>query len=61
VYAAGESDGILFMAMRLVDGLDLRDILRRSEAFPLDRSRGSLDRSVEHSMPHTLAAWCTGT
>jgi serine/threonine-protein kinase len=37
VYAAGESDGILFMAMRLVDGQDLGEILRRSAPLPLDR------------------------
>jgi serine/threonine protein kinase len=37
VYAAGESNGILFMAMRLVDGLDLREILRSSAALPPER------------------------
>jgi serine/threonine-protein kinase len=37
VYAAGESNGILFMAMRLVDGQDLGEILRRSKELPLDR------------------------
>ena len=31
VYAAGESNGILYMATRLVDGQDLREILRSSE------------------------------
>jgi serine/threonine protein kinase len=59
VYAAGESDGILFMAMRLVDGLDLRDILRRSEAFPLDRVErivgqigGALDAAHARGLVH---------
>jgi serine/threonine protein kinase len=37
VYAAGESNGILFMAMRLVDGEDLHEILARSGELPLDR------------------------
>ena len=37
VYAAGESDGILFMATRLVDGADLREILRESPQLQLDR------------------------
>jgi hypothetical protein len=37
VYAAGEADGTLFMAMRLVDGLDLRQILRTSPNLPVDR------------------------
>jgi serine/threonine protein kinase len=36
VYAAGESDGVLFMAMRLIDGQDLREILRGS-TLSLDR------------------------
>ena len=37
VYAAGESNGILFMAMRLVDGQDLGQILRGSSELPLER------------------------
>src|SRR5206468_8241545 len=37
VYAAGESNGILFIAMRLVDGPDLREILRGSGVLPLER------------------------
>jgi serine/threonine-protein kinase len=37
VYAAGESNGTLFMAMRLIEGLDLRQIMRGSGELPLDR------------------------
>jgi serine/threonine protein kinase len=37
VYAAGESNGILFIAMRLVDGQDLGEILRGSNELPLER------------------------
>jgi serine/threonine protein kinase len=37
VYAAGESNGTLFMAMRLIDGRDLREILRGSPELPLER------------------------
>ena len=37
VYAAGESNGILFLAMRLVDGQDLGQILRGSSELPLER------------------------
>lgn len=37
VYDAGESDGILFIAMRLVDGRDLREILRTSGPLDLER------------------------
>jgi serine/threonine-protein kinase len=37
VYDAGESEGVLFMAMRLVDGQDLREILRVSERLETER------------------------
>ena len=37
VYAAGESDGVLFIAMRLVEGEDLRAILRASGRLAPDR------------------------
>jgi len=37
VYAAGDSNGILFMAMRLVDGQDLGEILREANELPLER------------------------
>jgi Protein kinase domain len=37
VYDAGEADGVLFIAMRLVDGDDLRTILRAPEPLELDR------------------------
>ncbi len=37
VYAVGESDGILYMAMRLVPGPDLGEILRGSRELELDR------------------------
>jgi serine/threonine protein kinase len=37
VYDAGESDGVLFIAMRLVDGEDLKEILRASGPLDLER------------------------
>jgi serine/threonine protein kinase len=37
VYDAGESDGVLFIAMRLVEGEDLRAILRAPGRLGLDR------------------------
>ena len=62
VYAAGESNGILFMAMRLVDGQDLGEILRGVERSSRSSgSPGSSGRSVKRSTPRTLAAWSTGT
>lgn len=40
VYAAGESDGILFLATRLIDGLDLRETLRESAGLAPERAAG---------------------
>lgn len=37
VYDAGEADGVLFIAMRLVDGEDLRTILRAPDLLDLER------------------------
>ncbi len=37
VYAAGESDGVLYLAMRLVDGEDLREVIADSPPLPLGR------------------------
>ncbi len=37
IYAAGESNGLLFMAMRLVEGRELRDILRDAAGLSPDR------------------------
>jgi serine/threonine-protein kinase len=37
VYDAGESEGVLFIAMRLVDGKDLRAVLREPEPLDLQR------------------------
>ena len=37
VYATGESDGTLFMATRLIEGLDLRELLARLGTLPLAR------------------------
>jgi serine/threonine protein kinase len=59
VYAVGESDGNLFMAMRLVDGMDLREILRGSAELPLDRVErivgqvgGALDAAHARGLIH---------
>jgi hypothetical protein len=59
VYAAGESNGILFIAMRLVVGLDLREILRRWEELPLNRVEsivgqvgGALDAAHARGLVH---------
>jgi len=59
IYAAGESNGTLFMAMRLIDGRDLRDILRGSLELPLGRIErivgqvgGALDAAHARGLIH---------
>ena len=59
VYAAGESNGILFMAMRLIDGRDLREILRGSRELSLERVErivgqigGALDAAHARGLVH---------
>src|SRR5436190_3385375 len=43
VYDAGEADGVLYIAMRLVEGTDLRKVLDRDGALPPERTLGILD------------------
>src|SRR5918992_5498826 len=38
VYEAGEADGRLFIAMRYVEGTDLRELIRREENLPPERA-----------------------
>ena len=38
IYEAGDADGRLFIAMRYVDGTDLRGLLRREGALPPERA-----------------------
>jgi serine/threonine-protein kinase len=38
VYAAGEADGILYLAMRYVSGGDLRSVIQREGPLPADRA-----------------------
>jgi serine/threonine protein kinase len=40
VYEAGEANGVLFIAMRFVQGGDLRRVLEREGALPPDRAAG---------------------
>src|SRR6478609_4766574 len=37
IYAAGEAEGTLFLAMRFVDGPDLREVIKREGALNSDR------------------------
>ena len=59
VYEAGDADGLLFIAMRYVEGPDLRQLV--SETGPLDHSRAirlvgqvgdALDAAHEHGLVH---------
>jgi len=38
IYEAGEEDGVFFIAMRFVEGLDLKTVLKREGSLPLDRT-----------------------
>src|SRR3954469_19417504 len=42
IYEANEVDGIYFIAMRYVDGVDLREILRTAGPLQLERALGML-------------------
>jgi DNA-binding beta-propeller fold protein YncE len=58
VYEAGEADGHLFIAMRYVDGSDLRDLLRDGPLEPrralalLDQIAAALDAAHERGLVH---------
>src|SRR5262245_2725034 len=38
IFEAGEADGVFFIAMRYVEGLDLKTVLKREGPLPLDRT-----------------------
>jgi CHASE2 domain-containing sensor protein/predicted Ser/Thr protein kinase len=59
VYEAGEDDGLLFIAMRLVEGTDLEDLLERVGALEPSRTvrligqlAGALDAAHAHGLVH---------
>jgi tRNA A-37 threonylcarbamoyl transferase component Bud32 len=59
IYEAGEVDGLLYIAMRFVDGTDLKTILRREGALGADRAlgiaaqlAGALDAAHERGLIH---------
>src|ERR671930_1578538 len=59
VYEAGEVEGLLYIAMRYVDGTDLKTVLRREGALGSDRAlaiasqlAGALDAAHERGLIH---------
>ncbi|MEV6978330.1 serine/threonine-protein kinase [Kitasatospora sp. NPDC093806] len=59
VFEAGEADGILFLAMRYVEGGDLRALIGRDGPFPADRAArlalqiaSALDAAHDHELVH---------
>lgn len=59
VYEAGEDKGSLFIAMRYVDGSDLKDLLLRDGRLPVDRTvlllrqtASGLDVAHNHNLVH---------
>lgn len=59
IFEAGENDGILYIAMRYVDGGDLRALIGRSGPLPLDRAArlalqiaSALDAAHDHGLVH---------
>ena len=61
VYDAGETDGRLFIAMRYVDGPDLKAVLRDNGPLAPGRAVAIAGQSRRHSTPRTSAAWCIAT
>ncbi|GAA2797630.1 MULTISPECIES: serine/threonine-protein kinase [Kitasatospora] len=59
VFEAGEADGILFIAMRYVEGGDLRGLIRRDGPFQVERAAqlalqiaSALDAAHAHDLVH---------
>ena len=61
IVAAGEEDGLLYLAMAYVEGSELRELLRSEGALEPERALDLSARSPRPSMQHTPRGWCTGT
>ena len=60
IYAAGEADGRLFIAMRYVEGSDLNSCSAKGRFRPSEPSRFA-GRSRRRSILRTSAGWCIAT
>jgi hypothetical protein len=58
IYEAGEREGHLYLAMRYVEGSDLRTLLGRDRRLPPERAL-RVPRSPARSTPPTDARSCT--
>ena len=61
IYEAGEAAGVLFIAMRFVDGRDVQTIINQRGPLPPAGSATSSGRWRRRWMPLMRTAWCTGT
>ena len=61
VYEAGEAEGRLFIAMRWVEGTDLRSVIVTEGRLEPPGRWASWSRSRRRSTPPTGAGWFTGT
>ena len=62
IFEAGETDGILYIAMRYVAGPDLRGVLDRDGPLPVETALPDRrSRWPPRSTPPMSTTWCTGT
>ena len=61
VFAAGEADGVLFIAMRYVAGGDAHSLLYRERPLPPGRVAAKSRRWPRRWTPHTAPYCCTVT
>ena len=61
IYDAGDVDGRVYLAMRLVDGTDVGSLLRAEGALEPSRVSPSAGRSRRRSTPRTRRGSCIGT
>jgi serine/threonine-protein kinase len=61
VYDAGETDGVLWIAMRYVDGIDLAALLERDGPLPPEQALALGGQVAGRWTPPTRAAWSTAT
>ena len=61
IYEAGEHDGQLYLAMRYVEGTDLKTALKGEGKLPPSGRSRCWPRSRARWTPRTSAGWCTAT